>query len=968
MAANSFAITLEAATSGEEQIRQLANQVNKIIGPDAQRQTKAAGDSWDRFGAQIKSGFADPVGLVSNQFDGLISKLGPVGVGIGGIVTGLTAVGTAGFAAAKQLGEAADSIGDLSARTGLSTRDTQLFTFAMRLAGGEIGTMDAAMKGLSKALADGGQEGEAAREAMRRIGVEIRDSTGAIKPARDLWLEMSDGFRKVGSAAEGNLLAMQLFGRAGLELKADLIELRDGFEEAKKSALVFSDDDLSRMNQYHKDVVLIEEAWNRLKAAVAKPLAATISVSFSFLKGQAEDKQRAQQAQQALDKSMGVGSSAEVDVIGLIRKQMQQTMDQPGFNLANSIVNGSRSISNGIIDEVMRRRTGTQSGLQEELERARSSERTAAQNLTNARGSSNIRYVEELKTKWETAAAAVKKYESQLKALESAVDPKKLREQADAAYKSLRQDPITDFFERQDKTMSTLRRGGYEVGSDEYINAQGTFNAELNSLLRNQAQGNRSNIGNALQSNGDYLRKTLFWFDTPSPGEKDFTKVPSPDEQLQRLQQATGLQERMVAVMVGPGGELDTAQKIAAIRLDTAIKIATFNKDETAASQARLDYELSIAEARKSARDARDQRNRQTGEDVFTALLSGGAGLRGYASSFGLGQVRTIAGNAFSLASSGLAGRFELPGQGQPGALTTFGKLLQGSAFAVDPLKAAADRQLDAATLQYQAAQTFAGAVSGKPIAGGGLGSLVSGIPGLRVLGTSGLIGSLGLLRSGSPSAGASTADLSGAFSWMNSSGAAAPGADNSTLDLTAYYRSMGVPTGRFATLGKYATGIGAGIAGGLGVYSGIQQGGARGALTAVGSLAGAAAGLSTIGSVAAFAPALGPIGGVVAAAAVVASLFLGDPKAKRAEALANEARLRYRDDPVGTAYTVDQMGRSVDYDYRGGVRTNVTINVQALDAKSIIDRSDEISEAVRQGIDAYPPLTNRLNQLAYGM
>jgi len=109
-----------------------------------------------------------------------------------------------------------------------------------------------------------------------------------------------------------------------------------------------------------------------------------------------------------------------------------------------------------------------------------------------------------------------------------------------------------------------------------------------------------------------------------------------------------------------------------------------------------------------------------------------------------------------------------------------------------------------------------------------------------------------------------------------------------------------------------------------------------------------------------AVAPFTGPAAPFVIAGAMaldMISSLLGDPKANRARDLGRQAQKDSYAMPTGTAYNVDTYGRNIDYGANGGPRVVVQMTVNALDSKSIVDRAHDISEAIRHGLNTYPPL-----------
>ncbi len=146
-----------------------------------------------------------------------------------------------------------------------------------------------------------------------------------------------------------------------------------------------------------------------------------------------------------------------------------------------------------------------------------------------------------------------------------------------------------------------------------------------------------------------------------------------------------------------------------------------------------------------------------------------------------------------------------------------------------------------------------------------------------------------------------------------------------------------------YGTVGiTFAVGAGIAAAGAFGVYSGVKQGGAKGALTASGSLAGASGALLGLAGVTG--PAAPILAGVGLALGVITTFF-PDPKKQRQEFLTNEARRRAYDEPASQDYYADISGGSADYNYRGNARSykgtpTIIINapISAVDSGSFGD------------------------------
>ncbi len=103
-----------------------------------------------------------------------------------------------------------------------------------------------------------------------------------------------------------------------------------------------------------------------------------------------------------------------------------------------------------------------------------------------------------------------------------------------------------------------------------------------------------------------------------------------------------------------------------------------------------------------------------------------------------------------------------------------------------------------------------------------------------------------------------------------------------------------------------------------------------------------------------ALSPATGPAAPIVAAVGLglgLARTFFPDPKKVRDEQLDRLIESARYTAPDPLAYNMDLYGRQFDYNSEGGFRTApapVIVQVQAMDSKSFIDHSGDISSAVQ--------------------
>jgi hypothetical protein len=161
---------------------------------------------------------------------GGLGRMGQAAKGIGGLMGALVPVGAvAGLTAiAKGSIDAADNLNDMSQRTGVAVESLSRFGQAAEDSGSSIEGVAKGMGQLAKRITD---PSSAASKALSGIGVATRDAQGKVRSLDAVMLEISDRFAKMPDGAEKSALAMQLFGKSGVELIPMLNQGRAALEQ-----------------------------------------------------------------------------------------------------------------------------------------------------------------------------------------------------------------------------------------------------------------------------------------------------------------------------------------------------------------------------------------------------------------------------------------------------------------------------------------------------------------------------------------------------------------------------------------------------------------------------------------------------------------------------------------------------------------------------------------------------------------
>ncbi|MDR3740840.1 MAG: hypothetical protein P4L40_17630, partial [Terracidiphilus sp.] len=229
MAIADLSLALSVQSSGTAEVDKLISALNKYYDKveDLRKQKPPDKSEWERFGEGVKNAIQNPLQAAGDAAKGLLDKIGPVGGALAAAAGAFTVAGVAAFNVAQHMGELGLSIQNTALRMGLSTKEVGEFTYAAKLAGADIGTLEGAMRKLSVGLADSSEDGEKARRGLAALGVSARDASGELRPTNDIFLDISKGLSQMSNAAERNTAAIQIFGRAGVELIPVLTSLSE---------------------------------------------------------------------------------------------------------------------------------------------------------------------------------------------------------------------------------------------------------------------------------------------------------------------------------------------------------------------------------------------------------------------------------------------------------------------------------------------------------------------------------------------------------------------------------------------------------------------------------------------------------------------------------------------------------------------------------------------------------------------
>jgi hypothetical protein len=214
---------------------------------------------------------------------GISGVSGAAALAIGGVVAALGTLEFAGFKAIKSLGDFGQEVENIHLRTGLAVTEVQDFTYAAKAAGQDVSIFERMMRGLSEATNESSHEGDKAKQALKSLGVQLRDDAGTLKPTGDVFRNIAEGLNKIPEGFQRDAVALDLFKRSGIEAVPVIETLLAKLRESKEIGGTFSGEDFQLFKKFREETEKANEIWTRFKLQIEEPIAAKVLVQLQFV-------------------------------------------------------------------------------------------------------------------------------------------------------------------------------------------------------------------------------------------------------------------------------------------------------------------------------------------------------------------------------------------------------------------------------------------------------------------------------------------------------------------------------------------------------------------------------------------------------------------------------------------------------------------------------------------------------------
>jgi hypothetical protein len=287
MAVADLSLALNVQSSGTAEIDKLVSALNKYSDKVEQIKTQKAPDTapWEKFGEGVRNAIQNPLQAAGNAAEGFLKAIGPIGAGLGVAAAGFGALFAAGSEAAHALGALGIETANTAIRLGISAGQASQLGIAAKMAGGDVGSFETAMRMLSQGLAENSEKGKAAREQLQAWGISAKSDTLTVLEQVGMKLNgMTNQY-------ERNAAAVAVLGRSGLTLLPILMQMGENLDAVKAAGLGLTDSATKEFEKLHRQTVLADEQFAKLKRDYfSVPLASvwTVVIDWAWHKKEGE--------------------------------------------------------------------------------------------------------------------------------------------------------------------------------------------------------------------------------------------------------------------------------------------------------------------------------------------------------------------------------------------------------------------------------------------------------------------------------------------------------------------------------------------------------------------------------------------------------------------------------------------------------------------------------------------------------
>lgn len=154
----------------------------------------------------------------------------------------------------RNASQTADAFDTMAKQIGITVEQAQALTFAAERQNADMATLQTGLRGFARRTAEAARGNESFAKEFRRLGIEITDAEGRIRPIYDLLFEVADAVSELGTEAEASAALMNLMSDAGRKLvplmRSGGAAIRGLVQEAEALDLIIPEEQIELINEF----------------------------------------------------------------------------------------------------------------------------------------------------------------------------------------------------------------------------------------------------------------------------------------------------------------------------------------------------------------------------------------------------------------------------------------------------------------------------------------------------------------------------------------------------------------------------------------------------------------------------------------------------------------------------------------------------------------------------------------------
>jgi len=211
---------------------------------------KQVGDAVSGLKDDVNS-FAQAGGPLGNTLNGIVAKLGPVGVAAAVAGTAFAAFGGAALRLANELE-------DISGATGITSGSINTFAGSLIAAGGKMEDASQILSKLNQSVQEAASGNETLQKAFQNLGVFVTDANGKVRPTGDILADITAKFQSGELSAKQYAATIDIMGKLMNKLEFAKLNAADNpaITEATKNLDKFNEE-IEKIQKAIKDKLIL---------------------------------------------------------------------------------------------------------------------------------------------------------------------------------------------------------------------------------------------------------------------------------------------------------------------------------------------------------------------------------------------------------------------------------------------------------------------------------------------------------------------------------------------------------------------------------------------------------------------------------------------------------------------------------------------------------------------------------------